>query len=57
MGYTPMELAVATGLEPASSSVTGKHFLQLNYITVVWWVHAEPEGTRLPPYILERLRY
>lgn len=33
---SPLNLAVTKGIEPSSSSVTGRYFIQLNYITFIW---------------------
>ena len=35
-------MAVRTGLEPATSCVTGRHSNQLNYRTI--WLMVEPSG-------------
>jgi hypothetical protein len=37
LGYSPINMAVRTGLEPATSCVTGRHSNQLNYRTIFFW--------------------
>ena len=39
-------LADRTGLEPATSGVTGRHSNQLNYRSTTWWVL---QGSNLRP--------
>src|SRR5699024_12424695 len=47
LGYSPMK-AVRTGLEPATSCVTGRHANQLNYRTLYGLVNktSDPYGPR-----------
>ena len=37
-GFSVLKLADRTGLEPATSGVTGRHSNQLNYRSEAWWV-------------------
>ena len=52
-------LADRTGLEPATSGVTGRHSNQLNYRSVIWWVmrdlnsrHSPCKGDALPTELI-----
>ena len=46
MRLSNLNLAERTGLEPATSGVTGQHSNQLNYHSILWWV---PRGSNPRP--------
>ena len=54
-------MADRTGLEPATSGVTGRHSNQLNYRSLEWWVmrdlnprHSPCKGDALPAELITR---
>jgi hypothetical protein len=49
-----LELAVLTGLEPATSALTGRRALQLLHRTLTSWIVACPQRDSNPCYRLER---